>query len=93
MNAESSKELEAALRDVLVNVSVIVGTAKLPFGDLLEMERDAIIELDQKVADPVSLIAGDRVVAYGELQELDGSEDGQIAVRITEIVHGPAEPE
>lgn len=92
MTAQTPQDLEAALRDVLVNVSVIVGSTKLPFGELLEMERDAIIELNQKVTDAVSLVAGDRTIAYGELQELEGENSGQLAVRITEIVHGATEP-
>ena len=38
-----------------------------------------------RVDDPVKLFVGDRLVARGELQELEGEEAGQLAVRITEI--------
>lgn len=79
---------DTIFRDVPVVLHVSVGRAKIPVGELLAIERNAIIALDSKVEDPVTLHAGDRIVAYGELQELEGSEDGRLAVRITEIVDG-----
>jgi flagellar motor switch protein FliN/FliY len=53
--------------------------------DLLALGEDAILPLDTRVYDPVELFVGDRLVARGELQELEGEEAGQLAVRITEI--------
>ena len=53
--------------------------------DLLALGEDAILPLDTRVDDPVELFVGDRLVARGELQELEGEEAGQLAVRITEI--------
>ena len=85
---ESGTVSEHLFRDVPVILHVSVGRAKLPVGELLAIERNAVITLDRKVDEPVSIHAGDRIVAYGELQELDGSEDGRLAVRITEIVDG-----
>lgn len=74
--------------DVPVVLHVSVGRAKIPVGELLAVERNSVIPLDRKVEDPVSIHAGERIVAYGELQELEGSEDGHLGVRITEIVDG-----
>jgi flagellar motor switch protein FliN len=67
-----------------VEIVVCVGTARPPLGELLAMGREAVIVLDRRLDDPVDIRVGDRVIARGELQELeDGS--GRLGVRLTEI--------
>jgi flagellar motor switch protein FliN/FliY len=41
--------------------------------------------LDRRIDDPVDIRVGDRVIARGELQELDDG-SGRLGVRLTEIV-------
>ncbi len=55
-----------------------VGRARPLVRDLLSLEENAILALDRKVDDPVELNIGDRLIALGELQELDGGEPGQL---------------
>jgi flagellar motor switch protein FliN/FliY len=45
-----------------------------------------VLALDTRIEDPVELYVGERLIARGELQELDGAEAGQLAVRLTEVV-------
>jgi flagellar motor switch protein FliN len=67
-----------------VEIVVCVGTARPALGDLLAMGSDAVILLDRRLDDPVDIRVGDRVIARGELQELeDGS--GRLGVRLTQI--------
>lgn len=67
-----------------VEILVCVGTARPALGELLTMGSDAVILLDRRLDDPVDIRVGDRVIARGELQELeDGS--GRLGVRLTEI--------
>lgn len=67
-----------------VEILVCVGTARPALGELLTMGSDAVILLDRRLEDPVDIRVGDRVIARGELQELeDGS--GRLGVRLTEI--------
>ena len=68
-----------------VEVSVSVGRARPTVAQLLAFEQDSVIELDRSVNDPVELYVGDRLIAKGELQELDGDHAGQLAVRLTEV--------
>lgn len=68
-----------------VEVSVSVGRARPTVSQLLAFEQDSIIELDRSISDPVELYVGDRLIARGELQELDGDQSGQLAVRLTEV--------
>jgi flagellar motor switch protein FliN/FliY len=70
---------------VPIELTVSVGRARPMIRDLLALGEDAILPLDTRVDDPVELFVGDRLVARGELQELEGEEAGQLAVRITEI--------
>jgi flagellar motor switch protein FliN/FliY len=65
----------------------IVGKARPQIRDLLRLQRDAVLALDRRVDDPVELYVGDRLIARGELQELDGDQAGQLAVRLTEVAN------
>ena len=73
------------LHHVPVEITVSVGKARPKLSELLKMEQGAVLSLDTKVEDPVCLYIGDRLIARGELEELDGDEGGMLAVRLTEI--------
>lgn len=68
--------------DVPVTVNVSVGRKKLSVAELLELKPDTVIALAANLEDPIDLTIDDRVIARGELIE---TEDGTLAVRITEI--------
>lgn len=75
---------------VPIEVRVSVGRAKPTVRELLALKRDAVLPLDRSVSDPVELYVGDRLIARGELEELEGDEAGLLAVRLTEVAedHG-----
>ncbi|WP_413867148.1 FliM/FliN family flagellar motor switch protein [Albidovulum sp.] len=70
---------------VPIEITISVGRARPLVRDLLRLRRDAILTLDRKVTDPVDLYVGDRLIARGELTELEGEQAGQLAVRLTEV--------
>lgn len=72
---------------VPIEITISVGKARPLVRDLLRMGRDAVLVLDRRVDDPVELFVGDRLIARGELQELDGDQAGQLAVRLTEVAN------
>ncbi|SFR00757.1 FliM/FliN family flagellar motor switch protein [Poseidonocella sedimentorum] len=72
--------------NVPIDLMVSVGRAKPRVRELLEISENAVLKLDRRVEDPVELFVGDRLVARGELEELEGEQQGQLAIRITEIV-------
>lgn len=72
---------------VPIEITISVGKARPTVRDLLRLERDAVLTLDRKVEDPVELYVGDRLIARGELQELEGEHAGQLAVRLTEVAN------
>ncbi|SPJ24656.1 FliM/FliN family flagellar motor switch protein [Palleronia abyssalis] len=73
------------LHHVPVEITVAVGKARPKLSELLKMDQGAVLTLDAKVEDPVLLYIGDRLIAKGELEELEGEDAGLLAVRLTEI--------
>jgi len=72
---------------VPIEITISVGRARPQVRDLLRLEKDAVLALDRRVEDPVELFVGDRLIARGELLELDGEQTGQLAVRLTEVAN------
>lgn len=70
---------------VPVEIVISVGKARPQLSDLLKMGPQAILPLDTRIEDPVELYIGDRLIARGELQEVEGDAEGRLAVRLTEI--------
>ncbi|MGB8811957.1 MAG: FliM/FliN family flagellar motor switch protein [Paracoccaceae bacterium] len=72
---------------VPIEITISVGKARPLVRELLRLQRDAVLTLDRRVDDPVELYVGDRLIARGELQELEGDQAGQLAVRLTEVAN------
>lgn len=70
-----------------IEITVSVGRARPLLRDLLRLRRDAVLSLDRKIDDPVELYVGDRLIARGELTELDEADGGGLAVRLTEVAN------
>lgn len=67
---------------VKVEISVILGRARLPMHQLLRMGRGAVIPLDVNENDEVWILANDHPIAKGDIQ----IEGDRMSVRVT----GPA---
>lgn len=72
---------------VPIEITISVGRARPLVRDLLKLERDAVLALDRRVDDPVELWVGDRLIARGELEEMEGEHAGRLAVRLTEVAN------
>jgi flagellar motor switch protein FliN/FliY len=59
--------MSSSVDKVKVDISVVVGRAKLPMQQLLRMGRGAVIELDARQQDEVLILANDKPVARGEI--------------------------
>jgi flagellar motor switch protein FliN/FliY len=70
---------------VPIEVSVSVGRARPLIKDLLNLKSESVLTLDTRIEDPVELYIGNKLIARGELQELEGSDTGQLAVKLTEV--------
>jgi flagellar motor switch protein FliN/FliY len=83
----------AALNDVPIEIRVCVGRARPLLGEMMTMQPDAVLPLDSRVEDHVTLYVGEKPIATGELVELDGDRTGQLAVRITQLAGIGAKPD
>ncbi|WP_417254581.1 FliM/FliN family flagellar motor switch protein [Celeribacter sp.] len=70
---------------VPIEITISVGKARPFVKDLLKLQSDSVLPLDRNIEDPVELYVGDKLIARGELQEMDGGQAGQLAVRLTEV--------
>lgn len=77
---------ENPFTQVPIEITVSVGKARPLVRDLLALESNSVLQLDRRVEDAVELFVGDRLIARGELQEVEGDPNGQLAVRLTEVV-------
>lgn len=75
---------QSPFHQVPIEITISVGRARPLVRDLLKLRPDSVLPLDKRVEDPVELYVGDRLIARGELEELEG-ETGQLAVRLTEV--------
>ena len=85
-NGPTRARAETPFAQVPIEIVVSVGRAHPTVGELLQFDRDAVLPLDRRVEDPVDLYVGDRLIARGELMEMDGENAGQLAVRLTELL-------
>jgi len=74
------------LNQVPIEISISVGRARPLVRDLVKLKRDSVLPLNRRVEDPVELFIGDKLIARGQLQELDGDQAGYLGVRLTEII-------
>lgn len=88
---EQSAKASGLLQQIPIEVVISVGKARPLIRDLLSLGEHAVLPLDRRVDDPVELYIGDRLIARGELQELEGGEPGQLAVKLTEVINEPTD--
>ena len=52
--------------DIMVEISVTLGTADLRVNQLLKLGRGAVVELDRDINDNVDIYANDVLIGHGE---------------------------
>jgi len=80
--SKNSRNIELLL-DVELPVALRFGKSEMSLSNILELSPGSVVELDQKIVEPVELLVGGKVVAQGEVVVLDGN----YALRVTEVVN------
>ncbi len=57
----------SVIEKIKVDVSVVIGTARMPVRQLLKMGHGAVIELDARQDDPVWIYVNGELIARGEI--------------------------
>jgi flagellar motor switch protein FliN/FliY len=79
--SRSAADLEAVF-DVPVQVSAVLGRAKMDVGELLKLGPGAVLELDRKVGEAIDIYINNRLVARGEVVLVEE----KLGVTMTEII-------
>jgi len=79
--ARSAADLEAVF-DVPVQVSAVLGRARMEVGDLLKLGPGTVLELDRKVGEAIDIYVNNRLVARGEVVLVEE----KLGVTMTEII-------
>lgn len=89
LNTENYNSLNGnnPFTSVPIEINVCVGKAKPLVRDLITLAEDAVLKLDKTIDDPVELYVGEQLIALGKLEEHEDAPEGQLVVRITEIVN------
>jgi len=83
----SKPDLSNPFSTVPIEITISVGKARPLIRDLLKLGKDAVLPLDRRVDDAVELYIGERLIARGQLEEMEGDQAGQLAVRLTEVAN------
>ena len=74
-------DLEAVF-DVPVQVSAVLGRARMEVGDLLRLGPGTVLELDRRVGEAIDIYVNNRLVARGEVVLVED----KLGVTMTEIL-------
>jgi flagellar motor switch protein FliN len=77
----SAADLEAVF-DVPVQVSAILGRARMQVGELLKIGPGTVLELDRKVGEAIDIYVNNRLVARGEVVLIED----KLGVTMTEVI-------
>ena len=79
--SRGAADLEAVF-DVPVQVSAVLGSAKMDVGDLLKLGPGTVLELDRKVGEAIDIYVNNRLVARGEVVLVED----KLGVTMTEVI-------
>ena len=80
-NSRGAADLEAVF-DVPVQVSAVLGRAKMDVGELLKLGPGTVLELDRKVGEAIDIYVNNRLVARGEVVLVED----KLGVTMTEVI-------
>lgn len=78
---EATADLAA---DIPVELHVVIGEKRMSLAEILALQKGSILELGKGLDPVVDLMVQDKVVARGELVEVDG----RLGVRLLHVIEG-----
>lgn len=77
--------LRGRVRDIPVEIEVVIGRAKLSVAELMHVHPDQIFSLNKRFGEPIELLVNGRLIGYGEIVADDF--DNAIGVRMVQVVN------
>lgn len=75
------------VKDIPVSISVVLGRASMPVGQLLKLGKGSVIILDRSIGEPVEILVNNRLIAKGEVVVVED----KVGVTLTEIIKNEKE--
>lgn len=72
----------AAVFNVPVQISAVLGRAVMPVNQLLKLGRGAVVELDRRVGESVDVYVNNKLIARGEIVVVED----RLGITMTEII-------
>ncbi len=76
----TSDELHHFL-DIPVRITIQLGSRSMKVRDILQLQQSSIIELPKSAGENVDILMNDRLIAFGEVLQLEGS----TGIRLTDF--------
>ncbi len=67
--------------DIPIKITVQLANRTMKVRDILQLQPDSIVELPKSAGENVDILMNDRLVAFGEVMELEGS----TGIRLTDL--------
>ena len=80
-HSRGAADLEAVF-DVPVQVSAVLGRARMDVGELLRLGPGTVLELDRRVGEAIDIYVNNRLVARGEVVLVED----KLGVTMTEVI-------
>ncbi len=82
-NASHDKTMEELhhFLDIPIKVTIQLANRTMKVRDILQLQPDSIVELPRSAGENVDILMNDRLVAFGEVMELEGS----TGIRLTDL--------
>lgn len=84
-NSQAEYASLGTILSIPVTVQVVIGSTSMPVASLMKLGRGAVVPLDQRIGDPVSVVVNGRTVARGEVV-VYGEDESRFGVALTEIL-------
>lgn len=67
--------------DIPVKITIQLGSRSMKVRDILQLQQSSIIELPKSAGENVDILMNDRLIAFGEVLQLEGS----TGIRLTDF--------
>lgn len=81
-SAEKSDINLDVILDVPVTLSLVVGHARIPIRNLLQLNQGSVVELERAAGEPLDVYVNDTLIAQGEVVVVND----RFGVRLTDVV-------
>jgi flagellar motor switch protein FliN/FliY len=79
-NEKAMEELQHFL-DIPIQITIRLADRTMKVRDILQLQLDSIVELPKSAGENVDILMNERLVAFGEVLELEGS----TGIRLTDL--------